>query len=209
MWVSKLKTSGKELDSLRNCAAVLKSFDGSTCRHTELTSRIWYTKLTPNGIYRSKHKRLGAGKYSNMYHCWLSEHGLLYRNALTIRFTIVGIMGTATVWQEMDEPRTLADRHRCAYRQRLEFGPFTNRMAEKCVHHAALYSRIFCAISHWHNPVKRIQFVKACSTHERDETWVEVLDGNPKEKRLIEWPKLRWDDKIKMDLQENNWENLD
>jgi hypothetical protein len=132
---------------------VLKSFDGSARQHMELILIICYTKLTPSGIYWSKHKRLGAGNYGRLCHCWLTERGLLNCGTLSICITFLSIMSTATVWQEMDEPSTQAARHRCAYRERLEFGPFTDRMPEKCVYQTALYSSLFSAISHWHNPV--------------------------------------------------------
>jgi len=72
---------------------------------------------------------------------------------LTICITVWSIMATATVWQEMDETRTQAARHRCAYRERLEFGPFTDRMPEKCVPQTSLYGRLFCTTTHWQNTV--------------------------------------------------------
>jgi hypothetical protein len=165
MWLSKFITSGREntawgdgailgSNSLRNRAAVLKSFDGSASRHMKLILIIWYTKLTSSGIYWSKYKRLGAGKYSGLCHCWLAERGLLYRGGtLSICIAFLSIMGTATVWQEMDEPRTQVARHRCAYRERLGFGAFTDRMPEKCVYETALHSRLFCAMSRWHSTV--------------------------------------------------------
>lgn len=65
----------------------------------------------------------------------------------------MSLIGTATVWQEMDGPPRWAESHRCAYSERLGFGPFTDRMMEKCTCQTALYSSLFHPAFHWGNPV--------------------------------------------------------
>jgi len=42
----------------------------------------------------------------------------------------------------------------------------------------------------------------ACSAYGRGERRVQGFGGNPEEKRQLERPRRRWDDTIKMDLQE-------
>jgi hypothetical protein len=59
-------------------------------------------------------------------------------------------------------------------------------MPEKCVYQTAGYSTLFCATSIGITQSTRIQFVEVFSTYEREETWVEVVVGNLKEKRLLE-----------------------
>jgi hypothetical protein len=45
----------------------------------------------------------------------------------------------------------------------------------------------------------------ACSTYAGEERCIQVFVGNPEEKRPLGRPRSRWENNIKMDLQEVGW----
>jgi hypothetical protein len=49
----------------------------------------------------------------------------------------------------------------------------------------------------------------ACSTYVRKESAYRVLVGRPEGRRPLERSRHRWDDNIKMDLQELGWWGMD
>jgi hypothetical protein len=50
---------------------------------------------------------------------------------------------------------------------------------------------------------------EACSTRRRDETFIKILVGKPEGKRPLGRPRHRWEDNIKMDLREIEWEGVE
>jgi hypothetical protein len=50
--------------------------------------------------------------------------------------------------------------------------------------------------------VKANEVGRACGTHGRGEKMYKVLVGKPEGKRLVGRPRLRWEDRIRMDLGE-------
>ena len=48
---------------------------------------------------------------------------------------------------------------------------------------------------------------RATGTYERQKWYIRVLVGRPDGKRTLRRPKRRWDDNIKIILQEGSWEH--
>ena len=52
------------------------------------------------------------------------------------------------------------------------------------------------------NEIEKTGMGKACNAHRRGEKFIQMLVGKPKIKRPHGRPRRRWEDDIKMDLQE-------
>jgi hypothetical protein len=50
---------------------------------------------------------------------------------------------------------------------------------------------------------------RACSTIGEKRNAYGILVGKPEEKRLLEMPRCRWVDNIKMDLRDIGWDGMD